>query len=83
MTEFLLGLVGVPGVTLVVAAVIRARRDRAPIPPGSRAARVLGCTCPRRGNWLGVREALRGECLVSAGCPVLAHRPERRRGGSL
>lgn len=77
MVAFLIGLVGVPCVVLVAGGIVRWRRDRVHAPPGSRAARWLGCTCSGWRNWFGAREAVRGTCVVASGCPVLAHRPER------
>lgn len=77
--EFAVGLVVVPVVVVAAVTVWQARRIRKPVPPGSREARRIGCACPRVRNWWGLREAVCGRCDVALGCPVLAHRPERRR----
>lgn len=77
---FLTGLVIVPAGTVLVLAGIRVRRGASDLSPGSKAARALGCECPRRSNLGGLREALRGSSVVVTGCPVFRHHPEARPG---
>ena len=77
---FLVGLVVAPGVTAIGVAATRLCRTASDLSPGSRRARAVGCVCSRGRNFWGLREALRGTCEVTLGCPVFQHHPEARPG---
>lgn len=77
--ELLLGWVGVSFVVVGTVVALRAWANLDPEGPGTRRARRVGCTCPRKENAGGLREAVTGTSVLRQGCPVIKHHPEARR----